>query len=117
MSTKSAKTLAKELLAGELGELEELRIHEFADDGSAHDDEQVQKLYADFSHDLERAQKELTKVYGEPLRVGEADDDIIPLNGVFRFAVWEVGEAQLFIAASHEDRGVPVLLMMGTASD
>ena len=39
----------------------------------------------------------------------------IPLNGVFRFAVWPVGDKQLFAAAAHEDRGVPILLMLGTA--
>jgi hypothetical protein len=115
MSEKSAKSLAKELLEGEPGGLEELRIHEFTDDESAHEDEGVEKLHAQFSAELERAQKELTKVYGDPARTGESDDEMIPLNGVFRFAVWEVGEAQLFIAASHEDRGVPILLMMGTA--
>ena len=115
MSKKSAKSLAKELLEGEPGGMEELRIHEFTDDQSAHDDEQIEKLYADFSAELERSQKELTKMYGEPSRVGESDDEIIPLNGVFRFAVWEVGDSQLFVAASHEDRGVPILLMIGTA--
>ena len=115
MSKKSSKAMAKELLEGEPGGLEELRIHEFTDDESAHDDAQLEKLYADFSAELERAQKELTKVYGEPSRTGESDDEVIPLGGVFRFAVWEAGEAQLFIAASNEDRGVPVLLMMGTA--
>lgn len=115
MSKKSAKSLAQELLEGEPGEMEELRIHEFTDDESAHDDEQTQKLYADFTAELERAQKELTSVYGEPSRTGESDDEIIPLNGVFRFAVWEAGDSQLFVAASHEDRGVPILLMIGTA--
>lgn len=115
MSKKTPKALAKALLEGDPGGLEELCIHEFADDESAHDDAGLEKLYADFSAELERAQKELTKIYGEPARTGESDDEIIPLGGVFRFAVWEVEEAQLFIAASHEDRGVPILLMIGTA--
>ena len=115
MSKKSAKSLAKALLEGDPGGLEELRIHEFTDDESAHDDEQIGRLHAEFSGELERVQKELTKDYGQPSRTGEADDEAIPLNGVFRFAVWEVGDSQLFVAASHEDRGVPVLLMIGTA--
>jgi hypothetical protein len=114
MSKKSAKSLAKELLEGEPGGLEELRIHEFTDDKSAHDDEGVEKLHTEFSAELDRVQKELSKEYGPPARTGETDDEIIPLGGVFRFAVWEVGEAQLFVAASHEDRGVPILLMIGT---
>lgn len=115
MSEKSAKSLAKELLEGDPGGLEELRIHEFTGDESAHDDEQIERLHAEFSAELDRVQKELTKDYGQPSRTGETDDEVIPLNGVFRFAVWEMGDSQLFVAASHEDRGVPILLMIGTA--
>lgn len=115
MSKKSATSLATELLESGSGGLEELRIHEFADDEAAHDDKKIERLYADFCSELDRAQKELSAGYGPPSRTGDTDDEIIPLCGVFRFAVWEVGEAQLFIAASHEDRGVPILLMMGTA--
>jgi hypothetical protein len=115
MSKKSAKSLAKELLEGEPGGLEELRVHEFTDDESAHDDEQIEKLHAEFSGELDRVQRDLAKEYGPPSRTGETDDEIIPLGGVFRFAVWEVGDSQLFVAAAHEDRGVPILLMIGTA--
>lgn len=115
MSKKSAKALAKELLEGDPGGLEPLRIHEFIDDESAHDDTQTRQLYDEFTAELERGQKDLTKIYGEPARTGESGDEIIPLGGVFRFAVWEIAETQLFIAASHEDRGLPILLMMGTA--
>jgi hypothetical protein len=61
-------------------------------------------------------QVELSKKYGAPSRTVTEDDDIIPLNGVFRFAVWPVDDKQLFVAASHEDRGVPILLMLGTAT-
>jgi hypothetical protein len=114
-SKKSAKSLAKELLDGDPGGLEELRIHEFVDDEEAHDDEKIERLYADFSAELDRVQKELTKEFGQPSRTGDTDDEIIPLNGVFRFVIWEAGNAQLFVAASHEDRGVPILLMIGTA--
>jgi hypothetical protein len=115
MSKKSAKSLAKELLEGEPGGLEELRIHEFTDDESAHDDEGLEKLHAEFSSEVDRVQKELAKEYGPPSRTGESDDEVIPLGGVFRFAVWEIEASQLFVAASHEDRGVPILLMIGTA--
>ena len=112
--SKSATALAKELIEGDPGGLEELHIHEFPDDESAHDDELTERLYAEFAAELERVQKELTEQYGPPSRTGKTDDEVIPLNGVFRFAIWEVGERQLFAAASHEDRGVPILLMLGT---
>jgi hypothetical protein len=112
---KSPTSLARELLEGETGGLDELRIHEFSDDESAHDDELTERLYAEFSADFDRAQAELTKAYGEPSRAGTDEDEAIPLNGVFRFAVWEVGDELLFAAAAHEDRGCPILLMLGTA--
>jgi len=56
MSKKAAQSLAKELLEGEPGGLEELRIHEFSDDESAHDDEKIEKLCGEFSSELERAE-------------------------------------------------------------
>ena len=113
--SKSPTALAKELLEAEVGGLEELRIHEFTDDESAHDDELAERLYAEFSADFDRVQAELGKEYGSPSRTGQEDDEVIPLNGVFRFAVWQIGDKQLFAAAAHEDRGVPILLMLGTA--
>lgn len=112
--SKTATALAKELFEGDAGGLEELRIHDFTDDESAHDDELTEMLYADFSTEFERVQKKLTRRYGAPSRTGQADDEIIPLNGVFRFAIWSVGDKQLFAAAAHEDRGVPILLLLGT---
>jgi len=112
---KSAITLAKELLEADIGNLEELRIHEFEDDASAHDDQALEKLYQEFAKDFDKVQAELNKQYGPPSRTGKADDDLIPLNGVVRFAIWSVEDKQLFAVAAHEDRGVPILLMLGTA--
>jgi hypothetical protein len=112
---KSPTTLASELLKGDAGGLEELRIHEFADDEEAHDDESIEKLYADFSAEFDRVETALIKQYGKPSHTGKEDDEAIPLNGVFRFAIWHADDKQLFAAAAHEDRGVPILLMLGTA--
>jgi hypothetical protein len=111
---KSATNLAVELLEGDVGGLEELRIHEFTDDEEAHDGKAIKKLYADFSSEFDRVEAALTKKYGKPSRTGKEDDELIPLNGVFRFAVWSIDDKQLFAAAAHEDRGVPILLMLGT---
>jgi hypothetical protein len=112
--SKSASALAKKLLKRNRDSLGEVRIHEFPDDESAHDDELTERLYIDFSDEFERVQTELTKQFGAPSRTGATDDEAIPLNGVFRFAVWDVGNKQLFAAATHEDRGVPIILMLGT---
>jgi hypothetical protein len=113
---KSATQLARDLLEGDDDGLEELRIHEFEDDESTHADEMVEKLCAEFVAEFERVRAELSKRYGPPSRSGSEDDEVIPLSGVFRFSVWEVGERLLFAAAAHEDRGVPILLMLGTTA-
>ena len=112
---KSATTLASELLESDVGALEELRIHEFKDDEEAHDDEAVERLYADFASEFDRVEAALSKQYGKPSRTGKEDDEVIPLNGVFRFSIWPVADKQLFLAAAHEDRGVPIMLVLGTA--
>ena len=113
---QSAVTLAKKLLKEDEEGLEELYMHDFPDDESAHDDELAERLYTEFSADVESIQVELAKLYGPPLRTGKKDDKLIPLNGVFRFAIWKVNGRQLFAAAHHEDRGVPIILWLGTVS-
>jgi hypothetical protein len=110
----SPTSLARELVGRGPGGLEELRVQEFPDDESAHDDALHERLHAEFSADFDGIQAELTQTYGEPHRTGAQDEGVIPLNGVFRFALWEVGDTVLFAAAAHEDRGCPLLLMLGT---
>jgi hypothetical protein len=87
------------------------------DDEEAHDDDAIDKLYEDFSSEFDRVVTALSKECGKPSRKGKEDDEIIPLNGVFRFAIWSVDDKLLFVAAAHEDRGVPILLMLGTTDD
>ncbi len=112
---KSPTKLAQRLLKDDEDGLEELRIHEFADDEAAHDDDQTEELYAEFATDFETARTELSKKFGEPKRIGTEEDEAIPLNGVLHFAVWEIDGKLLYVAASHEDREVPILLMIGTS--
>lgn len=114
---KSAITVAKQLLDAGPGGLEELHIHEFSGDEESHDDDAVEALYAEFGAEFDRTVEALTREYGSPSRVGSEDDEVIALNGVLHFAVWSVGKAQLFAAVAHEDRGIPIVLMLGTAGD
>jgi hypothetical protein len=113
---KSATELARELLDSAEDGLEELRIHEFPDDVSADDDELHEALHAGFAAAFDRVRAELAEAFGAPSRTGTEDDEVIPLNGVFRFAVWEVEGKLLYVAAAHEDRSVPILLMLGAAA-
>ena len=111
---KAATKLAQKLLKKTDGDMEELRLHWFEDDESAHDDEGVAALYEEFGEELKRVQAELSELYGKPKRTGKDDDEDIPLNGVFRFAVWNVKGRKLWVAAAHEERDVPIMLMVGT---
>jgi hypothetical protein len=111
---KDAVTLARELLRQGDETLEELLIHEIRDDEEAHDDAAQDRLERDFVAAFDEALRRLRSAFGEPLRLGDEDDDVIPLCGVFRWAVWEPGGKTLFLAAAHEDREVPYLLMLGT---
>jgi hypothetical protein len=113
---KSAIKLAAKFLKDAEDCLDALKIHDFPDDESAHDDELTDHLHTKFSGEVDRIQAELSKQYGPPSRTGKKDDKDIPANGVFRFAVWKVGKKQLFVAAHHEDRGVPIVLILGTVA-
>ena len=113
---KSAVEIARKLLKRKKDGLEELRLHMFELDGDEEDDELDERLHTEFSADFDRVQKELASAFGPPGRTGSEDNDVIPLNGVFRFSIWEIEGKSLFVAASHEDRGAPVLLMLGTVA-
>ena len=114
--TRSATELAAKLLKRKKEGLEELRLHVFELDGDEHDDELVEQLYMEFSAEFDRAREELSTSFGPPERTGIEDDSAIPLNGVFRFAIWKIERKTLFAAAAHEDRGLPVILMLGTVT-
>jgi len=114
---KSATELARELLERDEDGLEELRLHTFELDGDEHDEELDERLHAEFSDEFDSVQSELATAFGAPVRTGSEDDDAIPLSGLFRFAIWQAEGKSLFLAAAHEDRGLPVLLMLGTVAD
>lgn len=106
--------LAQKILKKQDDDMEELRLHWFNGDEEAHDDEAVEGLYEEFVRELERAREELSASYGKPKRTGKKDDKAVPLNGVFGFAVSDIKGRKLWVAAAHEERDVPIMLMMGT---
>ncbi|MCC6698033.1 MAG: hypothetical protein IT365_20595 [Candidatus Hydrogenedentes bacterium] len=114
---KSVTELARKLLKQKKEGLEDLRVHMFELDGDEEDDDLHEQLHAEFSAEFERVQSELAAELGAPVRTGDDDDDAIPLNGVFRFAIWQANGKSLFVAAAHEDRDCPVILILGTTAD
>ena len=97
----------------ESGDMDVIRIHEFELDGDEHDDEAIEKLHIDFKKDFDISVTALSQQYGDPAKSGTDDDDAIPLTGIMHFAIWSIDDAGLFLAISHEDRGTPILLMLG----
>ncbi len=111
---KSITSLAQKLLKGKEDGLEMLQMHKFPDDESAHDDELTERLYVEFSASVKGLTAELSKEYGTPSQTGNELVSNMPLNGVFRYTIWKVGSKRLILAAAHEDRGLPILLFLGT---
>lgn len=96
------------------GEMFAIRMHEFELDGDEHDDDAIDKLHESFHTDFEIAKAALKKTHGNPTReAADDEDDAVPLCGVCRFAVWEYEGKGFFLAVSHEDRGTPILLIIG----
>ena len=93
--------------------MDAIRIHIFELDGDEHDDDAIDLLHQEFKEDFDAATCVLTTEYGPPSQAGTDDDDAIPLTGIEVFNIWNAGDQRLFLAISHEDRGVPILLMLG----
>jgi hypothetical protein len=99
--------------------LEVVEIYEFEGDSrdlESHDFELHESLVARFAADFHRVRDELVAEFGEPSSIGEEDDEHIPLAGVFRFDVWQQNHQWLYLAAAHEDRELPYLLVLGTSA-
>jgi len=101
----------------ESGDMDAIRIHEFELDGDEHDDEAIEKLHIDFKNDFDIVAMALSQQYGPPVKSGTDDDDAIPLTGIMHFNIWRTDDAGLFLVISHEDRGLPILLMLGGTSE
>ena len=104
---------ARGLVDSAANDLAELRVRELKDDEEAHDDALQEQLEQEFDTAFAAALSDLTSEHGAPLRTGQDDDESVPLNGVFRFAIWHIRDNQLWLAAAHEDRECPFLLLLG----
>lgn len=113
---QAAVPVARQLLASTKPSIAELWVRPFEDDAGAHDDDLQAQLDREFVAAFEEAQSELTKQFGQPARVGQEYDEAVPVSGTFRFAIWSAGDQNLWLAAAHEDRECPFVLLLGTAS-
>jgi hypothetical protein len=95
-------------------------IYFIEDDETAHDDEEQDRLYAALESDFNRVRKLLNAEFG-PSWLGKRDSHsgswdtkskripIVP----DRVAWWKVGNRELFLATSKEDRETPFFLVVG----
>jgi hypothetical protein len=113
---RRAVRLTRKLLRSEVDGIEPVQTYMFPgdDDRPAHDDQLQDRLTKDFQSALKSVQKELSKAFGKPLRSGFKSDRVIPLSGVFGFAIWNAEGRQVWAAVEHEDRELPYLLSVGT---
>lgn len=107
---------AQALVKGRRDAQKEIEIREF-DDEEAHDEELLARVKASFGRKLATCLKSLKAEYDEPADTGTDQHDGIPVNGVFRYALWSVGAKTLYLAASHEDIGLPCVLVVGVRAE
>ncbi len=100
--------LSSNLRKLEAGELElESAHYEFPEKRS------VTAIKSDCRKSFNQLREDFAHRFGPSIRSGTNDDSKIPLNGVFLFEVWKTGFGEVFLAASHEDRSLPVVLAFG----
>lgn len=103
----------KKCLAGD-EQVALLKIFQFQDDVEAHDDDLQERLEKEFLDAFNEARIALNGVFGSHTDLElEEGEDLVPLCGVFRACSWHVGETSLYLAAIHEDRETPFLLIAG----
>jgi hypothetical protein len=110
----SIPEVARALLRERRSSLIDLKVRVFKNDVEAHDDEIQTRLRGEFVAECERAIAALIVEFGIPFFNGYDDNDLVPLGGVIRVAVWEHDQQFLYVAAAHEDRELPYVLMLGT---
>ena len=105
---------AKALLQGTISARDDIHLHHF-DEIDAHDLKLLKQTKARFQRRLQRQVTKLEKEFGEPAERGNDQHPDIPVNGVFRYALWREGGKTLYVAASHEDIGLPCVLTLGVS--
>lgn len=117
MHRKDVNALALQFLGGTGAEIVDVMVQAFEDDVQAHDDDLQSRLEDEFVAEWSTAKEELVRDFGEPIEEGATEATDVPLNGILRFAKWQLGGRVLYLAASHEDRECPYLLMLGITAD
>ena len=105
---------AKSLMKGTVDAREDFHMQHF-DEADAHNLKLLEQTKARFEKRLQQQVRKLAKEFGEPAERGNDQHPSIPVNGVFRYALWLDGRKTLYLAASHEDIGLPCVLTLGVS--
>lgn len=114
--TRSLNAVSKavKLLAKPEPAFVELRLFEFEDDADAHDEGLIEERYAEFTESFNKAVVSLTKKFGPPVRGARGEQVDIPHCGIMQYSLWDVEDRGLYVAWCHEDRELPIMLVLGT---
>ncbi len=107
-------TAAISMMQGTISLRDDIHIQHF-DEADTHNLKLLVQTKARFQRRLQRQVTKLEKEFGEPAERGNDQHPDIPVNGVFRYALWREGGKTLYVAASHEDIGLPCVLTLGVS--
>jgi hypothetical protein len=89
-------------------------IYEFKNDSEAHDDKFQEQLNDKFIRLFNMSVKYLDIEFGFRIEMDQYKiESIIPLTGIIKSAIWKIGNKQVYLALSHEDREMPYILATG----
>jgi|GEM_PF-4238117 len=114
---RNVADLAQQSLQSTRSSAKSVLNFEFHDEEDSHDDEFQEAAHDHFSRQYGESQEELIAVYGDPIETGDNDHSMIPLSGVFQYAIWDLGSRKLFLAVAHEDRETPLWLQLGVTKE
>lgn len=107
-----ARKAAQKLLTSRSDASEELEAWEFRSESEAHDDAVPDEQHAQADASFEAAAAALAADYGEPWKSASGQHPDLP-HAVERWTIWKVLDRTLYLVVSHEDRELPVTLIVG----
>ncbi len=88
-------------------------MHQFNDEVEAHDSQLQARLAEELAAEYEKALVELSNEYGQPAVEGAEAAARVPMGGTLRASLWRGGYREFWLAACHEDRELPLMLVVG----
>ena len=105
---------AEQLVAKEEDSLFFIKTYDWQDEEEAHDDDFQEEMHDEFCELYDSIVEQLSPRFGEAAEASGPDEfEEIQVNEAYPAAVWSLNEGTLYLAVSHEDRELPMLLAIG----